>query len=120
MELTMKRFGLARRERLIRKRDYDAAYAARCSTADKHLILYARSNGLAWSRIGRSVAKRWGTAVARNRFRRTCHEAFRQHKHEIPVGYDYIIIPRRSIALSLEDVAESLKTLANKLAKRDT
>ena len=105
-------------ERLTRKRDFEAVYAARRSAADDRLIVYVRPNDLAWSRLGRSVAKKWGKAHERNRFRRRCSEAFRLHRHELPSGHDLIVIPRNGIDLTLDAIAESLVALAAKAAAR--
>jgi len=107
---------LTKRERLTRRRDFEAVYGAQRSASDGKLIVYVRPNGLAFSRIGRSVAGKWGKATRRNRFRRLCSEAFRLNKHELPKGFDIVIIPRKTIALSLDEVVESMLKLAHKAA----
>ncbi|HUU42818.1 MAG TPA: ribonuclease P protein component, partial [Planctomycetota bacterium] len=73
----MKAHGLAKRERLTRRRDFEAVYAAKRSAADERLVVCVRANDLGLSRIGRSVAGKWGNACRRNRFRRLVVEAFR-------------------------------------------
>lgn len=110
----LKRHGLSKRERLIRRGDFEATYRERKSAADDRLVVYVRPNGLGFSRLGLSVGARFGNAVRRNRFRRICREAFRLHKRELPRGCDIIIVPRR-IDLSLEEVAGSLVMLTRKL-----
>ena len=110
----LKRHGLSKRERLIRRGDFEATYRERKSAADDRLVVYVRPNGLGFSRLGLSVGARFGNAVRRNRFRRICREAFRLHKRELPRGCDIIIVPRR-IDLSLEEVAGSLVKLTRKL-----
>ena len=111
----MKRFGLSRRERLVRLRDFEATYRERNSAADSRLVLYAHANGLAHSRLGLSVSGRLGGAVARNRFKRVCREAFRLHKHELPPGFDLIVIPRRRLDVSVDEAAASLRELTARL-----
>jgi len=106
--------GLSRRERLLRRADYEATYRARRSAADDRLVVCVRPNGLPFSRIGLSVSGKWGKSVRRNRFRRLCREAFRLHKAELPVGLDLVVIPRRGIDMTLEEVAKSLVVLARK------
>jgi len=109
---------LRKRERLTRKRDFEAVYGDRRSAADERLIVYVRESGLDYARLGRSVSGKWGNATRRNRFRRLCSEAFRLHKHELPSGHDIIVIPRSGIDLTLDAIAESLVTLAAKAAAR--
>jgi len=116
----MKRHGLARRERLLRERDFEATYRARRSVSDERLVLYVRANGLPYSRIGSSVSGRWGNSVERNYFRRLCREAFRLHKQELPKGCDFIVIPRRGIDQTLAEVADSLIGLANRASGGET
>jgi len=111
----MKRYGLAKRERLTRRADFEATYRERRSAADDALIVYARSSGLAYSRLGLSVAGRFGNSVRRNYFRRLCREAFRLDKHDLPRGFDFIIIPRRRIDLTLSEIRSSLKELLRRL-----
>ena len=113
----MKRRTLPRHMRLTREGDFKAVYQARHSAADARLILYTRPNGLGDSRLGLSVGGRWGNSVLRNRFRRLCREAFRLSRHELPAGYDYIVIPRRTIDLSLDELTESLRKLTSELSQ---
>jgi ribonuclease P protein component len=112
--MTMKSHGLARRERLIRERDFESVYRERRSVSDERLVLYVRANSLGRSRIGSSVSGRWGNSVLRNRFRRYCREAFRLHKGDLPKGFDFIIIPRKGIDMTLEELTASLLDLARK------
>lgn len=116
----MKPHGLARQERLLRERDFDATYRERRSARDERLVLYVRPNALPYSRIGSSVSGRWGNSVERNRFRRLCREAFRLHKHELPKGYDFIVIPRQTIVLTLEEAASSLISLGARACGAET
>ena len=110
----MKRFGLSRRERIILRRDFDATYRLRRSAADKAVVLYVRPNSLAFSRLGLSVSGRLGGAVARNRLKRVCREAFRLHKHNLPAGFDLILVARR-LDLSVDEVYTSLASLTSRL-----
>jgi RNase P protein component len=54
-----------------------------------------RVNDLGRRRLGLSVGKKLGGAVVRNRYKRVLREAFRLSQHELPEGYDYILIPRK-------------------------
>ncbi len=111
----MKRHGFGHLEHLRTQADFDATYRARISARDSRLILHVRPNGLAWSRLGFSVGGKFGNAVRRNRFRRICREAFRLHKHELPVGFDVIVRPAAKLDVTLDTATESLLSLAKRL-----
>src|SRR5437773_3779332 len=81
-------------EHLRRPGDFRRVYERRRSASDGWLIVYACENGLPYLRLGRSVSRKVGPAVVRNRLRRLYREAFRLSRHELPVGLDLILIPR--------------------------
>jgi len=53
-------------------------------------MLYMAKNRFNWSRLGVSVSKSYGGAVARNRLKRWLREVFRQNQEKIPLGFDYL------------------------------
>jgi ribonuclease P protein component len=127
------KFKFPKSARLLRNSQFKAAMAARLSAGDELLVLYARENGLDYSRLGISIGKSCGNAVVRNRLKRLLREAFRQNKHLISPGFDYVVAMshqwvrqtggRRAAkvvvkALKFEQIRDSLLALAAKLAAR--
>ena len=51
--------------------DFKRVYDRRCSVSNQWLIIYGCLNALGHARLGLSVSRKVGNAVARNRFKRT-------------------------------------------------
>ena len=65
------------RHRLRHKREFEAVYAARVVAKQGPLTVFGVPNGLSEARLGLSVGRRVGNAVARNAAKRRVREAFR-------------------------------------------
>ena len=79
-----------RSARLLANSQFKAVLARRLVARDEVLVLYARENGLDYARLGISISKSGTNAVIRNRIKRLLREAFRQNRHIIPAGFDYV------------------------------
>lgn len=86
--------------------------------SDGRLQVWARANGLPYSRFGLVVSRRHGNAVRRNRIKRVLREAFRLTRHELPVGLDLACGVYPGTDPELRVVMSALKRLAEKLARR--
>lgn len=113
----MKRFGYRPSMRLRQPKAYERVYAAQQKRGDGHLLIFAASNSLDESRCGISVSRRHGSAVQRARLKRLLREAFRLSQHDLPKGFDFILIPRHDSGAGLKDYRDSLERLAWKLAR---
>jgi ribonuclease P protein component len=82
------------------------------------LIVYGRENDLPYLRLGLSVSRKVGGATHRNRLRRLYREAFRLSRHELPIGIDLILIPRRPDHPPLGELRESLVRLVRQLYRK--
>ena len=98
--------------------DFRRAYRRRCSSADDVVIVYACENGLDRCRLGLSVSRKYGPAVARNRWKRLVREAFRLSRLKLPNEVDLIVLPRERLEPTLEQLLHSLPRLAGKARAR--
>jgi len=85
---------------------------------DAYLTLIAArrgENGDLPSRVAAAVSGRHGKAVARNRVKRMCREAFRTSRAKLPEGWDFIMLPRAGADLTVVRLQDSLTALAAKI-----
>ncbi|MEZ4229025.1 MAG: ribonuclease P protein component [Polyangiaceae bacterium] len=81
------------------------------------LVVYARGDREP-ARLGLTVSRRVGNAVARNRMKRLLREVFRTGAHW-PEGVDLVIIAKRGPAdLTAQRIAAELDTSREALSKR--
>jgi len=104
--------------KLRRPAEFSAVYDQQCRAGDEFLLVFALRNELNWTRCGLSVSRAHGGAVQRNRLKRQLREVFRLTRHDLPVGLDLILIPRKKSGASLSDFQRSLRKLAGKLERR--
>jgi ribonuclease P protein component len=96
---------------------FAAVYDQRIRDSRGPLTVYASPNALEHCRLGLSVSRKVGTAVRRNRIKRQLREAFRLMQHDLPVGYDIIIVVRPHPPLILADYQKMLSSMLIKLHK---
>ena len=110
--------------RLSRDRDYQAVFANRLKKSRGPITVFARTNGLDHFRLGLSVGKRVGPAVARTRVKRMLREAFRLDQHGLPEQtFDLVVSVRPHPKATLDDyrgwLREAIGAIAREQAKRD-
>ncbi|MHC4206054.1 MAG: ribonuclease P protein component [Planctomycetota bacterium] len=89
---SMKRLSLPKKKRLVSNRQFKAVMDNGRRFINGVLLLYMAENDCEYSRLGVSVGKSRGNAVVRNRLKRLMREAFRQNQHQIPAGFDYVLM----------------------------
>lgn len=83
-----------RKLRLSGRRAFTAVFDAKMRKTVGPLVFVARPNGLPHAHLGLSVGRGVGNAVARHRIKRLVREAFRLQQHELPRGYDVVVVVR--------------------------
>jgi ribonuclease P protein component len=95
--------------------EYSAVFEPRVRVSRGPLLMYGTPNDLGKTRFGLSTPRRVGIAVRRNRIRRLLRESFRLLQHELPPGYDLIVVVRPHEPMSLEDYQRLLRGLCKAL-----
>jgi len=119
-ERTVSRTGHGGWERLRKSSDFQRVYHRRCAAGDAYLLVFVAENPEGKQRLGVSVSRKWGNAVKRNRIKRLFREAFRLNKHVLPPATDFVLVPRTSRPVSLEQWEHSLRQLAQRAVRKLT
>ncbi len=67
-----------------------------------------------------AVSKKTGSAVWRNRVRRLIKECFRIRQKDVPLGFDFVVVPKKILnprILTLGIVEQEILPLLQSLAK---
>lgn len=110
-----RRYAFSKSRRLRHRADFAAVFETKVREARGPLVVYARPNDLGHARLGLSTSRKVGTAARRNRIRRLLREAFRHLQHDLPAGYDLLIVVRPHEPLTLAEYQKLLSALAVKL-----
>jgi ribonuclease P protein component len=113
--MPLPRFTFPRTHRLAGKLTFSQTYENSPSESRGPLRVFARPNDRTHSRLGLSVPRRVGTAPRRNLIKRRLRESFRLMQHDIPRGYDLIIVVRPHQPLLLADYQRLLSSTMVKL-----
>ena len=105
--------------RLRRRADIDSVFACGISARDRLATLVARPNSLPFSRMGVGISKRHGNAVRRNRIKRLCREAMRLSRPDLPAGWDFMLLPRAGMRLTLASLRKSVLLLGGRVGSSD-
>lgn len=107
------------REQRIRSRDeFSAVFDRKQRSSAGPLLAFVAPNGLDRTRLGISMSRRVGIAARRNRIKRMVREAFRLQQHELPAGWDIVVVPRPHDPMPLERYLELLRTIAKRVASQ--
>ena len=112
---TKSSYGFGRELRLRGKNAFTRVHQGKLRRESGVLLVYAIPNELPFSRIGLAVNRRVGNAIRRNKIKRRIREAFRLHRHEWPLGYDWMVVVRPHQPQSTEAYALVLSHITRRL-----
>ena len=106
--------------RLLRSPEFTACYEQGRKHYCKSFILFVRkrSQPEGGLRLGLTVSKKVGHAVARNRIKRVVREYFRLHQSDFELPLDIVVVPKRNLEaqqLTLAFATEEFTPLFNRL-----
>lgn len=110
-----RRYSFGKSLRLRSRADFSAVYDAKTRETRGPLVIYARPNQLDHPRLGLSTSRKVGTAARRNRIRRLIREAFRHLQHDLPSGYDLLVVIRPHEPLTLAEYQKLMSAMVVKL-----
>ena len=110
MSDTPRRYRYTRAHRLSGNRQFQAVYHARVCKSVGPIRVCGRPNNLGHPRLGLSVSRRVGTAVARSRIKRLLREAFRLSQYDWAAAYDIVVVVRPHEPLRLAEYQRLLFT----------
>jgi ribonuclease P protein component len=108
------RKSLTKTERLRGRSSLRRVFTEAARSNGKGIRVYYIGNHLEWNRIAVSPVRGFENAVARNREKRICREAYRQLKHKLKTGYDlaFVLYPGK---YSLSDRIRQLEALFERI-----
>lgn len=83
-----------KKERILKHSEFKTIYQRGEKTDTEHFLVFTCPNDLGWKRLGVTVSKAVGNAVARNYVKRRLREYFRLHKTNLPAAADILIIAK--------------------------
>lgn len=69
--------------------------------------MHYRTDETTGIRIGLTVGRKVGNAVARNRVKRVLREFFRLHQHQFDCPVDVVVVPKRTLDPKQFDLAQA-------------
>lgn len=113
------RFSFRKQQRVVKRSEFARAIHDGGCAADDTLVLFAYPTAPEQPpRLGVTIPKKTGGAVARNRWKRLIRESFRTQPERFPPGYDFVVRPKKGGVANWAKIREGLPRLAVKAISR--
>ncbi|MGB7347782.1 MAG: ribonuclease P protein component [Pirellulaceae bacterium] len=113
------RQSFSKTQRVIHGDDFTMILRRGVCVADGVLVLFAVATADdRLPRLGITIPKKTGNAVARNRWKRLIRESYRTQQESIPNGIDFIVRPKKGAKPDWKSIKKSVPKLAAKAAKK--
>ena len=113
------RYLFPKSRRIVHSSQFTVILRRGVCVADGVLVLFAvKSEEGAPSRLGVTIPKRTGNAVARNHWKRLIRESFRTQQDRVPAGMNLVVRPKKDAKPEWAKIAKSIPYLTRKAAKR--
>ncbi len=108
-------------DRIKQRRDFRRVQGSGVRVHTRHFLLTLGTSPREGGRVGITVTRKVGNAVARNRVKRIVREVYRRHRDWFPPGVDVVFIAKRGaptvdFATLREEVRRARRTLERKAA----
>lgn len=114
--------------RIVRGDDFTRVLRRGGCAADGMIVVFvlprsidasdSSSTGSPATRLGVTIPKKTGNAVARNQWKRHIRESFRTQKDRFPAGWDIVVRPKKDAKLDAETIRKGLPKVVARAIKR--
>lgn len=112
-----------RAARLLKHSDFERVYKQGRRHFSPHMTVFFLRQAEGGARIGFTVGRVLGGAVARNRIKRRLREAVRMHRGRLKGAVDVVVNPKKSVLtvefpILLEEVNRAFVVITGKIAEK--
>jgi ribonuclease P protein component len=113
------RYTFSKTSRMLKRFDFIQLSQKNRKVQNQHFVALFDKSATGRTRLGITVTKRVGNAVARNQLKRYVREFFRQHLHKIEPGTDINIIVKNSASgIPSKEAFRSLQNIFRKIREK--